>query len=135
MTTPQYFPVDDPTVPYWHSEEDEFRNIRSTPDLPLETDILIIGGGYAGAATAYWTYKLSEEEEGKGKEGKTPPKILLVESRYIASGATGRNGGHLKPDYYREYLKFEKDLGMEQAASIGNFEYDHIAALKRTIED
>ena len=135
MTTPQYFPVDDPTVPYWHSEEDEFRNIRSTPDLPQETDILIIGGGYAGAATAYWTYKLSEEEEGEGKEGKTPPKILLVESRYIASGATGRNGGHLKPDYYREYLKFEKDLGMEQAASIGNFEYDHIAALKKAFED
>ncbi len=124
--SPNYFPVANPTLPYWHSEEDQFRNIRTTPDLPLETDIVIIGGGYAGAATGYWLYKQSEE---------VPPNILLLEARYIGSGATGRNGGHLKPDYYREYLKFERDMGMEDAASIGNFEHDHLGALKGAIEE
>lgn len=123
---PKYFPVANPTVPFWHSEEDPFRNLRSTPSLPVETDILIIGGGYTGAAVGYWTYKTA---------GNNPPNILLVESRYLASGATGRNGGHLKPDYYREYLKFEKEFGIEDAASIGNFEHEHLGALKSAIEE
>ncbi|KAG0688062.1 hypothetical protein C6P40_001460 [Pichia californica] len=127
MSTPQYFPVANPTVSFWHSEkDDEFKNIRTTPELPSETDILIIGGGYAGAAVGYWTYH---------EAGENPPKITLVESRFLASGATGRNGGHLKPDYYREYLKFEKDLGLKEAASIGNFEHDHLSALKQAIEE
>lgn len=123
---PKYFPVENPTLPFWHSEHDDFRNIRSTPNLPVETDVLIVGGGYAGASTGYWLYKHSKDDA---------PKVLLLESRCIASGATGRNGGHLKPDYYREYLKFERDLGMKGAAEIGNFEHDHLAALKEVIED
>lgn len=123
---PNYFPVANPTLPFWHSEEDSFKNTRTTPDLPQETDILIIGGGYAGAAVGYWTYKQSNG---------TPPNMLLLESRFIGSGATGRNGGHLKPDYYREYLSFEKKFGLKEAASIGNFEHDHLAALKQAIEE
>lgn len=126
MSTPQYFPVENPTVPFWHSEEDDFRNIRTTKDLPLETDVLIIGAGYAGASVGHWLYEQSESNN---------LKILLVESRFISSGATGRNGGHLKPDYYREYLSFEKRYGKEDAAAIGNFEYNHISALKKVIEE
>ncbi|GME76462.1 unnamed protein product [Ambrosiozyma monospora] len=99
---PNYFPVENPTVPFWHSEEDDFRNFQSTPELPKETDVLIIGAGYAGASVGYWMYKQCQETK------LAKPDILMVEARYVCSGATGRNGGHLKPDYYREYLKFEK---------------------------
>ncbi|GME75044.1 unnamed protein product [Ambrosiozyma monospora] len=59
----------------------------------------------------------------------------MVEARYVCSGATGRNGGHLKPDYYREYLKFEKLYGSKDAASIGNFEKKHLSEVKKVVED
>lgn len=74
------------TQPFWRTELDPLDNHRSTPDLPQETDILIIGGGYAGASAAYHLFP--EEQPG------TPPKVVLLEARELCSGATGRNGLH-----------------------------------------
>jgi cation diffusion facilitator CzcD-associated flavoprotein CzcO len=59
-------------------------NHRSTPDLPTECDILIIGGGYAGIGAAY--HLLGGEDAIAGKS------IVLLEARQACSGATGRNG-------------------------------------------
>ncbi|KAH3663405.1 hypothetical protein OGAPHI_005395 [Ogataea philodendri] len=126
MTETSVFPVSSPTKSYWHSENDDFASSRTTPELPEKSDIVIIGAGYAGSSTAYWLYKNSEEYV---------PDILMLEARTVCSGATGRNGGHLKPDYYREYLKFEKLYGKEGAAEIGHFEHDHLEAIKQVVEE
>lgn len=72
------------TQPFWRTQLDPLDSHRSTPDLPRETDILIIGGGYAGASAAYHLFP--EEQQG------TPPKVVLLEARELCSGATGRNG-------------------------------------------
>ena len=37
---------------FWRETPGELDNFRSTPDLPGEADIIIIGAGYAGAAVA-----------------------------------------------------------------------------------
>ncbi|KAG7843768.1 hypothetical protein KL941_004750 [Ogataea angusta] len=126
MSTSKPFPVSDPTDSFWHSESDSFIYTRTTSDLPTETDVLIVGAGYAGAASAYWLYKQSQT---------CSLDVLMLEARTVCSGATGRNGGHLKPDYYREYLKFERLYGQKGAAEIGNFEHEHISAIKNVVED
>ena len=52
-------PVPDPTKSYWiEAAESSLRNFRSSEVLPEETDIAIIGSGYAGASTAYWIHKV-----------------------------------------------------------------------------
>ena len=53
-------PVPNPTKCFWiEAAESPLRDFRSTPDLPAETDIVIVGSGYAGATAAYWIDKVS----------------------------------------------------------------------------
>lgn len=72
------------TQSFWRTQLDPIDNHQSTPDLPEETDILIIGGGYVGASAAY---RLLEENSQKQAR-----RVVLVEARELCSGATGRNG-------------------------------------------
>ncbi|MGQ9571546.1 MAG: NAD(P)/FAD-dependent oxidoreductase [Thermodesulfovibrionales bacterium] len=51
-------------------------------DFPIECDMVIVGGGLSGCATAYYLAKGGME-------------VVVVERRSIASGATGRNGSCL----------------------------------------
>ena len=58
---------------------------RTTPDLPEETDIVIIGSGITGASVARYF-----AEDARAKD----LKIVMLEAREACWGATGRNGGH-----------------------------------------
>jgi monoamine oxidase len=69
--------------PFWRTQPDPLDNHQSTPELPTETDILIIGGGYVGASAAY--HLLSNQNA-------PAPRVVLLEARELCSGATGRNG-------------------------------------------
>ena len=52
-------PASNPTKSYWiEAAESLLRDFRSSDDLPKETDVVIIGSGYAGASTAYWIHKV-----------------------------------------------------------------------------
>jgi hypothetical protein len=47
------------TKSYWiEAAESSLRNFRSDEQLQEQTDIAIIGSGYAGASTAYWIHKV-----------------------------------------------------------------------------
>jgi ribulose 1,5-bisphosphate synthetase/thiazole synthase len=50
----------------------------------LHFDVVIIGGGLTGIATAFWLSKVCPLLS-----------IVILEGRTISGGATGRNGGHL----------------------------------------
>ena len=79
------FPVANSTVSYWRADSlDELDNYRS-PDWPAESDIVIIGAGYAGASLAYHMLQETEALESR-------PSIGIIEAREACSGATGRNG-------------------------------------------
>ena len=115
-------PVANPTKSFWLTAEDDFATYRSTPDLPAEADVVIIGSGYAGTTTAHY---LLQEFQGR---------VLMLEARNVCSGATARNGGHLKPDLYYSHNDFRAKYGEAGAAEIINFEHAHLAAMKELVE-
>lgn len=85
-------PVPNPTASYWRSEPHRLDSFRSTPSLPQTTDIAIIGAGIAGVSVLH--HLLSSQST--TTTDQPPPSILLLEARQTCSGATGRNGGHVK---------------------------------------
>ncbi|KAF5603382.1 FAD dependent oxidoreductase [Fusarium pseudocircinatum] len=126
--SPSPLPVDNATTPFWRSEPHPLDNHRSTPDLPAQVDIAIIGAGYAGVATVYHIL-----EQCKAR-GAPAPRIVILEARQACSGATGRNGGHLKPDPYNRPAGLLATYGIEAAAEAAEFEAKNLAAVKKVIE-
>ncbi|KAJ4252747.1 hypothetical protein NW762_010653 [Fusarium torreyae] len=109
---------------FWRNGTGALDDYRSTEELPAQSDIVIIGAGYSGAALT--THILSE------CDGKRP-SILILEARQLCSGATGRNGGHLKPDSYNAISRLAKEYGMEAAAEVANFETANVEAVAEFI--
>lgn len=83
-----FTPVANPTAPYWLSQPHNLASFCSSEVVPEQVDIAIIGTGIAGVLTAYHILK--------GCDGKKPPSVMLLDARDACSGATGRNGGHIK---------------------------------------
>ncbi|KAK7546296.1 FAD dependent oxidoreductase superfamily [Phyllosticta paracitricarpa] len=121
---PYPYPVPNPTTPFWRTELHELDSHRSTADLPAETDVLIIGAGFSGAAMAYHLLD----------ENPSPPSICILEAREACSGATGRNGGHLKPDVYFQVPKYTALFGAEAANEVAAFESSQVYAVKELVE-
>jgi NADPH-dependent 2,4-dienoyl-CoA reductase/sulfur reductase-like enzyme len=82
MSDQRPVPVPNSTTPFWRTEPHELDVYRSTPELPTECDVLIIGAGFAGAALAHYLYE----------DNSSPPSIVILEARQACSGATARNG-------------------------------------------
>lgn len=125
MTSNTYLPVPNPTKSFWLSlqESDSFSTYKSSESVPKKTDILIIGSGYSGASTAYNLLKEDPTLD-----------ITIFEARTVCSGATGRNGGHLKPYHHRMYYEYEKKHGIKVAAQVVNSEVEHLYTIKDLIE-
>ncbi|TQV91056.1 FAD dependent oxidoreductase [Cordyceps javanica] len=84
-----FTPVPNPTASYWLSEPHELADFCSAATVPEQVDIAIIGTGLAGVATAYHILKSSDAKQKR-------PSVALIEARGACSGATARNGGHIK---------------------------------------
>ncbi|WWC92016.1 uncharacterized protein L201_006970 [Kwoniella dendrophila CBS 6074] len=113
-------PIDNPTKSFWiEGAESPLRNHRTTEDLPKETDVLIIGSGYTGASFAYWLHKFTNENG-------TTPKMVMLEARDICGGATGRNGGQLRPHFYSRYKNWSERFGSDGALKIIEHEAAHL---------
>lgn len=117
-------PVPNPVDSFWTADPKKLDNYRSSGGLPSEADIVIIGSGLSGVATAYFLLK----------DNPNPPSIVLLEARKISSGATGRNGGHVKPDTYSDIPKYAKLFGIKAAAQIADFEASHVYAVKDLVQ-
>ncbi len=78
--------------PFWIEAEDEFKVYRSTPHIPVQADIVVIGAGLTGSSAAYHLIDAA-------KSGKS---IVILEAGHPASQSSGRNGGNfqLLPENY-----------------------------------
>ncbi|VDC07026.1 unnamed protein product [Peniophora sp. CBMAI 1063] len=92
--------------------------------LPETVDVVIIGSGITGASVA----RALLDEHGSGL------KVLMLEARAACSGATGRNGGHVNPPLFHDYLALRKEFGREVAAQTVRWRLSHLVALQRAAE-
>nr|GAT43260.1 predicted protein [Mycena chlorophos] len=105
------FPRPNPSISFWlqGTRSSALIGHRTTASLPEDVqDVVVIGGGFSGVATAYFLLK-----------GKNPPaRVTLLEAREVCDGATGRNGGHCRPVPFQSYARYKKSFGKEQALKI-----------------
>jgi glycine/D-amino acid oxidase-like deaminating enzyme len=77
------------------------------PPRPLEAggaaDVVIVGAGIAGVATAFWTLR------------DTDRSVLLIERDRVAHGATGRNAGQLTTYFERPLHRIAEQYGDDLA--------------------
>jgi glycine/D-amino acid oxidase-like deaminating enzyme len=130
---PSTLPSEASTTPFWRTELHELDNHHTTTDLPSTCDILIIGGGYAGITAAYHLLA-SEEAKAKFSSGAPKQNVVLLEARGACSGATGRNGGHLRPAVHTRLTTLIEEYGLECAVELCDFEDAHVSAVKELIE-
>ena len=83
-------------------------------------DVCIIGGGFMGLHTA-----LNLQEQGL--------KVILLEARQIAHAASGRNGGHVIPEFGGSQRNFETHLGMAEAKRIWHLSHAAADSLRERI--
>src|ERR1051326_7218528 len=77
---PVVFPVENPTVSYWHDPPSKLADHRSTSTLPEVAENVIVGSGISGTMIAWNLLEAGEKD------------VLLFEARSAVGGATGRNG-------------------------------------------
>jgi len=119
-------PHDTPCLSFWlgQTRSSKLLGLRSTEELPEQVDLAIIGSGFSGSATAYWYLKANPNKS-----------VVLLESREICHGATGRNGGHCRPDCYRGYTSYKANLGKEQALKVHKNEWENFNLLEKVITE
>ncbi|KAF7524690.1 hypothetical protein G7054_g11341 [Neopestalotiopsis clavispora] len=122
--TASKFPVANPTASFWLTQPHHLASYRSSETTPEECDIAIIGTGLAGVSTAY--HILANH---KGTE----PKIVLFDARQACSGATGRNGGHIKV-LMPSLKKFHDKFGSAAAQQLFDHVNSQMAAMKSAQE-
>ncbi|KAL7421184.1 hypothetical protein Q5752_004069 [Cryptotrichosporon argae] len=105
--------------------DDPLVNAGRDEALPARVDMVIIGSGLSGAVTAYSL--LSSPSR--------PASVVVLEARSICSGASGRNGGHCRPDAFCGFNAFAELHGSEQAKLILESEAITLARVAKFIED
>lgn len=96
-------------------------HVKSTV-LPSSADIVIIGTGIAGASVAY---TILNECQNMGIQNR----VVILEARQLCSGATGRNGGHIKATPYHAYSTYKARFGKSQAKKFCEFQLMHLPTL------
>lgn len=130
-------PFDHPTTSYWQEEAKESEIHNYGKDMPLPSsntdpvDVVIIGSGISGAVAAYMLQ--NGGEIGKGKE-ENKPSIAMLEARQACSGATGRNGGHCRPDTFAGFTKYSSLVGEEEAEKVLQNEWETFELIEEIIQ-
>ncbi|KAK4570099.1 hypothetical protein LTR86_003069 [Recurvomyces mirabilis] len=129
-TSAASFPTSHSTTPYWRNEVKPIDEHRSTESLPPHADIVIIGAGYAGAAIAHHLL-----ERHSNHHDQSLPSIVILEAREACSGATGRNGGHFKPDPFSRAANVLKTHGKAVAEHVAAFEARQVQKVRAFVDD
>ncbi|KAL2441928.1 hypothetical protein ABEF95_016886 [Exophiala dermatitidis] len=115
-------PFENATASFWQDPPHSFATQQSA-SLPAETDVVIIGSGITAISTAKHLLEL-----------RPSIKVSMLEARAAISGATGRNGGHIKAVPWTDYYALKEGYGKESAMRITKFRLAHLDALVKEAE-
>ncbi|KAK0386810.1 hypothetical protein NLU13_6646 [Sarocladium strictum] len=120
------FPHPNPLASYWQLPPHRLAQYRSTEDLPVAQtwDYVIIGSGITGAAVAY---KLLTRDPSL--------RVIMLEARTAASGASGRNGGHVRAGWHLNFSRNADAFGDDVAFAFERFEADNVADVAEFVRD
>ena len=96
------------SLSYWHATAEPL--VPSSP-LPPTAEVVVIGGGMLGCWTAYWLARQNID-------------VVLLESKAIGWGATGRNGGFLVGGTALAYPRLVELVGATVAHSLHQITMD-----------
>ncbi|KAF9874550.1 hypothetical protein CkaCkLH20_08113 [Colletotrichum karsti] len=115
VNAPPGLPYDKPSAPYWLDDPPfpELVDARSDA-LPGEADVVVIGSGITAVAVVRSLYAAASATGPK-------PRVVVLEARQLCSGATGRNGGHVKASPHELFPRLAKVFGKERGAELTRF--------------
>lgn len=123
------YPYPNPSKSFWIEEgPNHLKNHHTTDILPNEIDVVIIGSGYSGTSVA------SNLLLNKNSLLHKKPSVLMLEARDVCSGATGRNGGHIRSFYHGAHKHFVDKVGEKMAAELVMFEHNELIKVKNLTE-
>jgi len=137
-------PVPNPTKSYWLQDPPHPELVdKQSEQFPTTADVVIIGSGITGAAVARsLLHESSRKVSSSLKDGNLRlgsqglPRVVVLEARSLCSGATGRNGGHIKVSPH-ELFDFCKDplivevISRNQSFRSGSVYLIHLCILLR----
>ena len=106
-------------TPFWL---DEKHNVFPSLQDSLHADVVVIGGGLCGMSAAYHLHQ----------EGLD---TVVLESRTIASGATGRNAGFILQGTAERYNRAITLLGRARARQIHEWSIRNHEMMAATIQE
>ncbi|KAH8778391.1 FAD dependent oxidoreductase-domain-containing protein [Diaporthe sp. PMI_573] len=108
------YPPANPTLSQWqdHPPFPELVDIQTPGGPPPTADIVIIGSGISGVAVARTVLHELRRKEGETLTGR---RVVVLEARELCSGATGRNGGHIKASAHEAFHGMVHKQGLDPA--------------------
>ena len=88
-----------------------------------ETGVVVIGGGFAGLATAFSLMERGVHD------------VTLLEAQRIGHGASGRNGGFVFGGFSLDNAALVKQLGVDSARALYQLTLDAVARIRRRITE
>jgi gamma-glutamylputrescine oxidase len=112
------------SISFWQSELNESGKALSSSPLQgtLDTEVVVIGAGITGTATALWLARAGVQ-------------VRVLEARSIAAGASGRNGGIISDGTTASYATIIQRYGHEQARRLWAFTVRNHEYAERFIEE
>ncbi|KAK5112462.1 hypothetical protein LTR62_004219 [Meristemomyces frigidus] len=102
-------PVSNPTTPHWQEPLHPLADV-SSPQLPETADVVIVGSGITGCSVA------------KTLLHRDPRvRVVVLEARGLASGASSRNGGHIISPCFSSFDELVSNFGTKAAVELAVF--------------
>lgn len=117
-------PVSSPTKPFWHSNPHPHANHQS-PWPTTAVDVVVIGSGISGMSLVRTLLSTHRPDL----------RVVLVEARSLCSGATARNGGHIKTMTFAMWGERRRSFGIAEAVRLSEFEHSHLEAMAAAIRE
>lgn len=117
-------PAPNPTTSFWQSSSHPHVEAAQSEALPETRDVVILGSGITGCSVAQWLLK----EDGE-------ISITVLDARGICSGATGRNGGHIRCVAVQDYDRLSRKYGHDAAVKMVRFSLSHFESIASTARE